>query len=118
MKYQHILILPKGLCCNLKGFVKFYKNILNWKKLKLMIPYHEFKPHIKSDDEVNLFTEANWMQYQWRIQDFPEGGRANSQKCYYFSIFLPKTAWKWKNLDPQGESWRPLPLDPPVNTLY
>ena len=32
---------------------------------------------------------------------FPRGG-ANSQKCYYFSIFLPKTAWKWKNLDPQG----------------
>ena len=40
-------------------------------------------------------------------------GYANSQKCYYFSIeievktyysistiFSPKTAWKWKNLDP------------------
>ena len=27
---------------------------------------------------------------------------ANSQKCYYFSIFLPKTACKWKNLDTQG----------------
>ena len=32
---------------------------------------------------------------------FPRGC-ANSQKCYYFSIFLPKTAWKWKNLDPGG----------------
>ena len=21
---------------------------------------------------------------------------------YYFAVFLPKTAWKWKNLDPQG----------------
>ena len=30
-------------------------------------------------------------------------GCVNSQKCYYFSIFLPKTAWKWKNLDPMGE---------------
>ena len=29
-------------------------------------------------------------------------GCANSQKCYYFSIFFPKSAWKWKNLDPQG----------------
>ena len=26
---------------------------------------------------------------QWRIQDFPRGG-ANSQKCYYFSIFCQK----------------------------
>ena len=32
---------------------------------------------------------------------FPRGG-ANSQKCYYFSILSPKTAWKWKNLGPQG----------------
>ena len=36
------------------------------------------------------------------------GGCPNSQKCYYFSIFLPKTAWKWKNLDSQGDArpWR------------
>ena len=27
---------------------------------------------------------------QWRIQDFPQGGGANSQKCYYFSIFCRK----------------------------
>ena len=26
---------------------------------------------------------------QWRIQDFPQGG-ANSQKCYYSSIFCRK----------------------------
>ena len=30
---------------------------------------------------------------------FSPGGGANSQKCYYFSIFC---AWKWKTLDPQG----------------
>ena len=46
---------------------------------------------------------------------FSPGGCANSQKCYYFSIFLPKTAWKWKNLDPGGaRPWRPQPLDPPM----
>ena len=32
-------------------------------------------------------------------------GCANSQKCYYFSNFLPKTAWKWKNLDRGGTHW-------------
>ena len=36
---------------------------------------------------------------QWRIQNFPGGGCA---KWY----FLPKTAWKWKNLDP-GASLAP-----------
>ena len=29
---------------------------------------------------------------------------------YYFAIFLPKTAWKWKNLDPEG-SVSSAPLD-------
>ena len=30
--------------------------------------------------------------------------------AYYFANFLPKTAWKWKNLDPKGIAypWRPL----------
>ena len=42
--------------------------------------------------------------YQLRIQDFPEEGMptvqggANIRFCQIF----PKTAWNWKNLDPQG----------------
>ena len=32
---------------------------------------------------------------------FPRGG-ANSQSGCAYLLFLPKTAWKWKNLDPQG----------------
>ena len=27
---------------------------------------------------------------------------------YYFANFFPKTAWKWKNLDPKGRPWHPL----------
>ena len=54
---------------------------------------------------------------QWRIQDFPEEGAptpqggANIRFCQNF----PKTAWNWKNLDPQGgrASLTP-PLDPPL----
>ena len=54
---------------------------------------------------------------QWRIQDLPEEGaptpwgHANIRFCQIF----PKTAWNWKNLDPQGgaRSSRP-PLDPPL----
>ena len=32
------------------------------------------------------------------------------QKTYYLAIFLPKTAWKWKKMDPEGvaRAWRPL----------
>ena len=56
---------------------------------------------------------------QWRIQDFPEEGAptpqggANIRFCQNF----PKTAWNWKNLDPQGRgsaSLAPPPLDPPL----
>ena len=67
------------------------------------------KPHIRWD----------WISWDSKpsVADpgFSPGGCANSQKCYYFSIFFPKTAWKWKNLDPQGGArpWR-RPLDPPM----
>ena len=51
---------------------------------------------------------------QWRIQDFPQGGRQLPKVLLFFN-FLLKTAWKWKNLDPQGgrASLAP-PLDPPM----
>ena len=39
---------------------------------------------------------------------FPRGC-TNSQKCYYFAFFLLKTAWKWKNLDPNGEDIHDAP---------
>ena len=41
------------------------------------------------------------LQSQWRIQDFPQGGRQLPKVLLFFN-FLPKTAWKWKNLDPRG----------------
>ena len=43
---------------------------------------------------------------QWRIQDFPQGGRQLPKMLLFFN-FLPKTAWKWKNLDPQWGGARP-----------
>ena len=51
---------------------------------------------------------------QWRIQDFPEGGREPSRGAWTRQIF-PKTAWNRKNLDAQGgrASLTP-PLDPPM----
>ena len=42
---------------------------------------------------------------QWRIQDFPDGGAPTSKvgaPTHYLVKFFPKTAWKWKNLDPEG----------------
>ena len=52
---------------------------------------------------------------QWRIQDFPQGGGANSQKCYYFSIFCRKLHENERIWTPRGGArpWRP-PLDPPM----
>ena len=39
------------------------------------------------------------------------GGRQLPKSAIILQIFCQKTAWKWKNLDPQGGAcpWRPLP---------
>ena len=42
---------------------------------------------------------------QWRIQNFPDGRVSTSEfgaKTYCLARFLPKTAWKWKQLDQEG----------------
>ena len=50
---------------------------------------------------------------------FPREGCANPQGWGANLLFgqnFPKTAWKWKNLEPEGggmRPWRP-PLDPPM----
>ena len=49
---------------------------------------------------------------------FSPGGCANSQKCYYFSNFLPKTAWKWKNLDLRGARVPGTPLKSAYGLLW
>ena len=54
---------------------------------------------------------GNYFSYclQWRIQDFPEvgsptlGGGGNIRFCK----ICPKTAWNWKNLDPEGGTHPP-----------
>ena len=44
---------------------------------------------------------------QWRVKDFPEGVRQLPKVLLFFNFF-PKTAWKWKNLDPpRGASLAP-----------
>ena len=52
-----------------------------------------------------LVTEDN--QYQWRIQDFPEGGAWTLQGGAWTRQIFPKTAWNRKNLDAQGGGVRP-----------
>ena len=50
---------------------------------------------------------------------FPMGVRQLPNWDYFTIFFLPKTAWKWKNLDPGG-GWRASlapPLDPPMLSL-
>ena len=50
---------------------------------------------------------------------FPRGGRQLPKVLLFFN-FLPKTAWKWKNLDPRGGARVPgaPPLDPPMNMMF
>ena len=45
--------------------------------------------------------QAIHLNLQWRIQDFPRGG-ANSQKCYYFSIFCQKLHENERIWTPRG----------------
>ena len=47
----------------------------------------------------NLKLQLIQVEYQWRIQDFPAEREPT-----------PKTAWKWKNLDPRGIPGTPLDL--------
>ena len=62
--------------------------------------------------ECSLGILALQFHNQWRIQDFPgggvnlQGGGANLNLANFF----PKTAWKWKKLDPGvARPWRPNP---------
>ena len=48
--------------------------------------------------------------YQWRIQDFPQGGGANSQNCYYFSHFCRKLHENERIWTPRGGASLALPL--------
>ena len=52
------------------------------------------------------FLGVRGNQLQWRIQDFPDGGRGEGTsilefgaQTLYLARFLPKIAWKWKKLD-------------------
>ena len=53
--------------------------------------------------------------YQWRIQDFPQGGAPTPKIAIIFQIFA-KNCMKMKEFGPPGggaRPWRP-PLDPPM----
>ena len=63
-----------------------------------------------------IHTDRDQYPQQWRIQHFPDGGGASSPdfgaKIYYFTTFLPKTAWKWKKLNRGPVPG--APLEPPM----
>ena len=71
-----------------------------------------------SNCESYLFT---WNQLQWRIQDFPLGGRRPVGGCADLRHvhFLAKMYAKMKEIDPVGGGCAPVtpPLDPPMNYL-
>ena len=64
----------------------------------------EFCVHVDvllANDSYFYFCE-NKEHSQWWIQDFPEGGCANSQKDYYFSFFFAENCMKMKEFGPRG----------------
>ena len=65
--------------------------------------------------EINAWTTINYCHFSGGSRIFPRGVRQLPKLLLFFK-FLPKTAWKWKNLDPQGgrASLAP-PLDPPMH---
>ena len=87
--------------------------IVTWPKRAFIWSYFNQKELSKrfQTSHVDLFSGGS------RI--FPRGC-ANSQNCYYFSNFLPKIAWKWKNLDSQGGArpWRSPPLLRSANAFW
>ena len=71
----------------------------------------------------HIMTDHQWhclsfiVPSQWRIQDFPEEGVSTPKvgaPIYYLATIFLKTAWKWKNLDPEGGGGARPPLDPPM----
>ena len=62
-----------------------------------------------------LFFITNCNRFSVADPGFSPGGGANSQKCYYFSIFCRKLHENERIWTPRGGArpWRP-PLDPPM----
>ena len=57
------------------------------------------------------------MSNQWQIQDFPQGGCAKSQNCYYFSNFCQKLHENEIIWTLGGLTSLAPPLDPPMQII-
>ena len=51
--------------------------------------------------------------YQWRIQDFPQGGAPTPKIAFIFQIFA-ENCMKMKEFGPRGGASLAPPLDPPM----
>ena len=70
------------------------------------------KPLIESN-KVTATATVSCQVGGGRGQDFP-GGVECRQLPNCFAKFLPKAAWKWKNLDREGRAPLAPLLDPPL----
>ena len=94
--------------------IETLKGIKEWiLTAKIIGPYPVFIVHLLA--QLQIYFRIN---PQWRIQDFPRGGGANSQNCYYFSHFCRKLHENERIWTPRGGArpWRP-PLDPPMTHI-
>ena len=61
-----------------------------------------------TDNLLSLFA-CGWLEYQWRIQDFPQGGAPTPKIAIIFHIFA-ENCMKMKEFGPPGggaRPWRP-----------
>ena len=87
--------------------------VFDWNTFSICLKVHNV--HYKNVALKTLFLHLQVWQLAVVDPGFSWGGCANSQSGYYFAHFVPKTAWKWKNLDP-GAKGRAAgtPLDAPM----
>ena len=80
-------------------------------KVSSVVPYEAHFCQLSSESWV--IWRKGILLKQWRIQDFPDGGRQPIRGAnLLLPQFFPKTAWKWRNV---GSG--PSPLDPPMLEL-
>ena len=94
----------------------YLSNCKNYCKLKIFkVKVHRAIFHGKVSVQRHQSVPVTFVVMQWRIQDFMAGGGEERQlprevrQPINLQFFLPKTAWKWKNLDREGA---PVPVDP------
>ena len=106
--WSETFIHDLGSCLQSGWYNKRFSQDSEWKLQMIGCGFQCQHFHFRLIQQILHQILTFFRSEQWRIQDFPRGGRQLPKVLLFFN-FLPKTAWKWKNLDPRGGArpWRP-----------